>query len=67
MLFLRYMKAFLSYSSFMELFIFKIWAKHCALPSFLEIVKIVWLKLSRELQPKADIWHGKILAQTITV
>lgn len=51
----------------MELFILKIWAKHCAFPSFLEMVKIVWLKLSRELQPKADIWRGTIFAQTITV
>lgn len=67
MLFLQYMEAFLSYNSFMESLIFKIWAKHCAFPSFLEMVKTVWLKLSRELQPKADIWHGKIFAQTVTV
>lgn len=67
MVFLQYMEAFLSYNGFMELFIFKIWAKHCAFPSFLEMVKIVWLKLPRELQPKADIWHGKFFAQTITV
>jgi len=59
MLFLQYMEAFLSYKSLMELFIFKTRAKHCSFPSFLEMVEIVWLKLSRELQPKADIWHGK--------
>lgn len=46
---------------------FQNWAKHCAFPSFLEMDIILWLKLSRELQPKADIWRGVFLffSQTI--
>lgn len=51
MLFLQNMEPSLSQQQFRGIIYFQKLGKTLAFPSFLEMVRIVWLKLSRELQP----------------